>query len=89
LDPETMTLADKFREEGRKQGFEEGLKQGFEKRRLEVASEMLCIVLEGRFGPVPHSLSEVLGGIRDFESLRGLYHHAIRCGSLEQFTASL
>ena len=81
MDPETLTLANKFPEEG--------LKQGFEKRRLEVASEMLCIVLESRFGAVPSGLSEVLGGIRDFESLRGLYRHAIRCGSLEHFTASL
>jgi predicted transposase YdaD len=81
LHPDTMTLADKFREEGR----EEGLEQG----RLEGAFRMLCDLLEVRFGGVPEGLREALLQIRSLSSMEQLFRHAIRCASLEEFAALL
>ena len=81
LNPETMTLADKFREEGRQEGRELG--------RLDGAFQMVCDVLEVRFGVVPAGLREVLGHIQEVSRLRELHGHAIRCSGLEEFASLL
>ena len=88
LDPETMTLADKFREEGREEGREQGLEQGLERGR-DVALQMLVDFLGVRFGEVPAGLVDVLAGIRDVARFKELHRHAIRSGSLEEFAALL
>jgi predicted transposase/invertase (TIGR01784 family) len=77
LDTNTMTLAEKFREEGREEG------------RLEGAFRMLCDVLEERFGAVPEGLREALGRVRSISQLEQLLRHGIRCGSLEEFASAL
>jgi hypothetical protein len=84
LDPETMTLADKIREEGREEGLEQGLERG-----RDVALQMLVDFLGVRFGEVPAGLVDVLAGIRDVARFKELHRHAIRCGSLEEFAALL
>ena len=71
-----MTLADKFREEGREEG------------RI-VVFQMLVDFLGVHFGDVPSGLVEVLAGIRDVARFKELHRHAIRCGSLEEFAALL
>jgi hypothetical protein len=83
LHPDTMTLADKIRAEGREEGREEGLEQG----RLEGAFRMLCDLLEERFGGVPGGLCELLGGIRSLSRLEQLLRQAMRCSTLEEFTS--
>ena len=85
LNPETMTLADKFREEGRQEGRQEGRELG----RLDGAFQMVCDVLEVRFGVVPAGLREVLGHIQEVSRLRELHGHAIRCSGLEEFASLL
>jgi hypothetical protein len=85
LDPNTMTLADKFREEGRELGIEQGIERG----RLQECLRMLCRFLEVRFGCVPEGLMEELGRVEDLSRLERMHEHAMRCGSLEEFAALL
>ena len=73
LNPETMTLAQKIREEGR----EEGMRQA------------VWSLLEVRFETVPEGLREELLHISDMERLEALHRHAIRCASLDEFAAAL
>ena len=80
LNPETMTLAQKIREEGREEGREQG--------RL-AALRMLCSLLEVRFQKVPEGLWEELTHISDMKRLESLHRHAIRCASLDEFAAAL
>jgi hypothetical protein len=85
LDPDTMTLADKIREQGREEGREEGLEQG----RLEGAYQMIKDVLEVRFGDVPAGLCELLRSFSDISKFKELHRHAIRCSTLEEFASRL
>jgi hypothetical protein len=73
LNPETMTLAQKIREEGR----EEGMRRAIQS------------LLEVRFQVVPAGLLEELGLVREMERLEALHRHAIRCATLEEFAAGL
>jgi hypothetical protein len=73
LNPETMTLAQKIREEGR----EEGMRRAIQS------------LLEVRFQVVPAGLLEELGLVREMERLEALFQHAIRCATLEEFAAGL
>jgi hypothetical protein len=73
LSPETMTLAQSIREEGR----EEGMRRAIQS------------LLEVRFQLVPAGLIEDLGLVREMERLEALHRHAIRCASLKEFAAGL
>jgi len=77
LNPETMTLAQKIREEGR----EEGMRHA--------ALRMLYSLLEGRFQALPEGLREELMRISDLERLESLHRHAIGCANLDEFAAAL
>jgi hypothetical protein len=81
LNPETMTLAQRIREEGREQGIEIGREEGM---RCAIG-----VLLEVRFGAVPEGLREELGRVREMERLESLHRHAIRCGSLDEFASGL
>jgi hypothetical protein len=85
LSPNTMTLAEKIRAEGRDQGRAEGRYEG----RLDAAFMMLCASLETRFDFLPEGLREILRQINDVERLEALNRRAIRCASLEEFAAEL
>ena len=88
LNPETMTLAQKIREEGRQEGREKGREEGREEGS-HAALRMLCSLLEGRFQVLPEGLREELMHISDMERLEALHRHAIRCVSLDEFAAAL
>jgi len=77
INPETMTLAQKIREEGREEGREQGMRQA------------VWSLLEVRFETVPEGLREELAHINDMERLEALHRHAIRCVSLDEFAAAL
>ncbi len=85
LNPETMTLAQRIREEGR----EEGREQGIERGREEGMRRAIWVLLEVRFGAVPEGLREELGRVREMERLESLHRHAIRSASLEEFASGL
>jgi len=85
LNPETMTLAQKIREEGRVKGREEGREEGMRDATLR----LICRLLEGRFESLPEGLREALYQVRDTERLDALHLHAVRCGSLDEFAAAL
>ena len=70
---ETMTLAQRIREEGREEGMRRAIRS----------------LLEVRFQVVPAGLFEELGLVRETERLEALFQHAIRCASLEEFAAAL
>jgi hypothetical protein len=73
LNPETMTLAQKIREEGR----EEGMRQA------------IGVLLEVRFHVLPLGLREGLEQVREMERLEALHRRAIRCNSLDEFSAAV
>ncbi len=73
LNPETMTLAQKIREEGREEGMRQAIRS----------------LLEVRFQVVPAGLLEEVGLVREMERLEALHRHAIRCASLDEFAAGL
>jgi hypothetical protein len=77
LNPETMTLAQRIREEGREEGREEAMRQA------------IRALLEVRFGEVPPGLNEELLHVRDMNRLDSIHRSAIRCASLEDFASVL
>ena len=81
LDPETMTLAQRIRQEGREEGIEKG--------SLDTALGFVCAVLEERFGRVPEGLREAVLRLREPGRAKALLPHAVRCASLEEFAAQL
>ena len=87
-DPEirtdAMTLAQQYRQEGREEGREEGRLEGRQEGRRTNILEALQI----RFGNVPGPLRESVGLVSDEAILSGIHRAAIRCESLDDFTAS-
>jgi predicted transposase YdaD len=75
-----MTLAERFRQEGKEEGRQEG---------VDFLLRMVLEVLEVRFGHVPDGLAEMLSGCSDLERLRLLHTKALTCPDLESFSASL
>jgi predicted transposase YdaD len=76
-----MTLAQQFRQEGRQEGHQEGHQEGRQDSIIET--------LEVRFVQVPSGLQEAIREVNDDARLRELQRTAIRCTSLEEFTALL
>lgn len=74
---DAMTVAEQYRQ----QGLQEGLLAGLHDSILDA--------LELRFGEVPLGLREAIRQMRDEEVLRTLHRNAIRCASLEEFSAGL
>ena len=85
INPETMTLAQKIREEGREEGREKGREEG----REQGMRQAVWSLLEVRFETVPEGLREELTHISNMERLEALHRHAIRCVSLDEFAAAL
>ncbi len=82
---DAMTLAQQYRQEGRQEGLERGRIEGILASRRQDVLE----ALEIRFDLVPEGLRERVGAITDEGKLRVLLRTAIRCASLEEFSASL
>jgi hypothetical protein len=92
-----MTLADQFRQEGRREGRQEGRQQGRMEGRQQGRQEgeihsrqqSLVELLEVRFGSVPEGLREVLSTISDLNRLKELQKTAVTCPDLESFVSGL
>jgi predicted transposase YdaD len=97
LNPETMTLAQKIREEGRvegrvegrEEGRVEGLEEGREEGREEGMRHAIWGLLKIRFETVHEGLREELDHISNMERLEALHRQAVCCASLEEFAAAL
>jgi len=76
-----MTLAQKFREEGKQEGREEG--------RVNALRQAVCSVLDVRFGTVPEGLREAVELVHDAAKLESLHRQAALSASLEEFAALL
>ncbi len=72
-----MTLADRFRQEGRQEG------------EIHSRQQALFELLEVRFGAVPEGLAEGLSTISDLNRLKELQKTAVTCPDLESFTSGL
>jgi hypothetical protein len=75
-----MTLADRFRQEGRQEGHQQ-----------EIASlqKALLEVLDIRFGLVPEGLTETLSAVCDLDRLKSLHRTALTCPDLDSFASNL
>ena len=76
-----MTLAQQFRQEGHKKGWQEG--------RVLTLRENVIEVLSERFENVPEELKTAINAVGDELILRALLKSALRAGSLEDFARSL
>jgi hypothetical protein len=76
-----MTLADRFRQEGRQKGRQEG--------EIHSRQQALFELLEVRFGSVPEGLAEALSTISDLNRLKELQKTAVTCPDLESFVSGL
>ena len=76
-----MTLAQRFRHEGRQEGRAEGFHTALQLAVVEA--------LELRFERTPDGLREAVEGIQDDGTLRDLLRAAIRCQSIEEFARLL
>ena len=88
LNPETMTLAQKIREEGREEGLEKGLRKGREEGMRQMRRAIWSL-LQIRFETVPEGLREELDHVTDMERLESLHRNAACCTNVEAFAAGL
>ena len=103
LQSETMTLADQFREEGKKEGLSQGLNLGREEGRLCAMRDFILRTLDLKYGAVPQGhgalpqghggvpqgIREALELIVDAPRLEILLENAVRSSSLEDFAQKL
>jgi hypothetical protein len=80
-----MTLADRFRQEGRMEGRQQGRQEG----EIHSRQQALFELLEVRFGAVPEGLREALSTILDLNRLKELQKTAVTCPDLESFASDL
>jgi hypothetical protein len=84
-----MTLADRFRQEGRMEGLREGHLEGIQEGEIRSRHQTLLEVLEVRFGEVTESLKETLSTVSDLDRLKFLHRAALTCADLEAFASAL
>ena len=61
-----------------------GIERGIEQGRLETAQQMLCWLLEDRFGPLPEDLRQQIEQIKDLARLERLIRQCPRLDSLDE-----
>ncbi len=79
-------------QEGKTLGLQEGKTLGLQEGKALVINAMQEMVIETlieRFGPVPASLSESIRAIRNQDTLKGLFHHSLKCAGSQDFETSL
>jgi len=62
---------------------------GHQKGLMESAREMLLVILEERFGIVPHDLMKQIHTVPLRKHLKQLHRQAIRCPNIERFEEML
>jgi len=68
---------------------EEGIKEGRDLERMENTRNMLLEALIERFSIVSAQVSEQIRALQNQDVLKGLFHQALRCQSLQEFEAVL
>ncbi|WP_297889059.1 hypothetical protein [Sulfurihydrogenibium sp.] len=88
-----MTLTEKWKMEGLKQGYEEGLQQGLQegllKGKILDAQELLIETLEEKFGKVDKELENKVKSIEDLTILRTLIKKAMKYESLDEILKNI
>jgi hypothetical protein len=84
-----MTLADRIRQEGHRQGLQEGHQEGRLEGETLSRRQSLLEILEVRFGTLPGGLAETISVISDPDRLRALHRSALTCPHLEAFASCL
>ncbi|MCP4396483.1 MAG: hypothetical protein GY801_04095 [bacterium] len=80
------------REKGIEEGLQKGKTLGLQEGKALVINAMQEMVIETlieRFGPIPAVLSESIREIRNQDTLKGLFHHSLKCSNLQDFETSL
>ncbi len=80
------------REKGIEEGLQKGRTLGLQEGKtlvINAMQEMVIATLIERFGPVPASLSESIRAIRNQDTLKGLFHHSLKCAGSQDFETSL
>ncbi len=87
---ETMpSLAQKWLEQGRREGIQQGMQQGLEQGMIQEAQEMVVEALRERFGAPSPRLVAGIKAVSQRETLKGLLKVAIRAEDLEEFKREL
>ena len=73
--------------EGKDLGLKEGKDLGLKEGKKDAAREMIIEALIEKFELIPARVSEQIRAVRDLNILRGIFRHAMRCGSIEDFKA--
>lgn len=68
---------------------EEGIKEGRALERVEATREMVVEALIERFNIVSAQISEQIRELQNLDVLKGLFHQALKCQSLQEFEAIL
>jgi len=89
LKTNTMTLADRLKQEGREEGREEGRGEGLSRGRVVAMQQMLAGALAVRFQNVPIGMVEALDDIKSPERLQALLPVAVKCESIKEFARHL
>ena len=77
------------KEEGIQEGKAMGMQEGKTLGGLEATREMVVETLIERFDMVSIRLSEHIRSLRNQDVLKGLFHKALKCQSLQEFEAAL
>ena len=73
----------------REEGIKEGIEKGRDLERMENTRNMLLEALIERFSLVSAQVSEQIRALQHQDVLKGLFHQALRCQSLQEFEAAL
>ena len=73
----------------REEGIKEGIEKGRDLERMENTRNMLLEALIERFSLVSAQVSEQIRALQNQDVLKGLFHQALRCQSLQEFEAAL
>ena len=77
------------KEEGLQEGLQKGLREGKTMGGLEAMRDMLVETLIERFNVVSGLISEQIRALQNQDVLKGLFHQALKCQSLQEFEAIL
>jgi len=86
---EVMTLAEKLREEGLREGEKIGLREGEKKGKIEKAQNVLIILAQDKFDLLDKSIIKDINNIETLEILDRLFMKTLSCESLQDFKAMI
>jgi hypothetical protein len=79
-----QTLEEWAEQRGIERGIERGIQRGIERGRLDASQQLLCRLLEDRFGSLPDDLRQQIEGTCDFAQLERWIRRCPNLRSLEE-----